>query len=92
MQTSRYNGIKVGGSVYGASSISFPHPDLPEGWTLDCSSWHVPQKHAGVILYKARSRRLIVAVQDGVIIDAENWDMYGNEYRYAQQDVENRWE
>jgi hypothetical protein len=91
VQTSKYNGIEVSGSIYGANHIAFLHPDLPEGWTLDCSSWHKSQDHPGVELYKAKGKRLIVAVKDDVIIDGEIWDMYGDEYRYAQKSVESRW-
>jgi hypothetical protein len=92
MQTSRYNGLTVSDSFYGNCHISFAHPDLPEGCRLDCASWHVSQHNPGVILYKAKGKRLIVAVKDNEIIDGENWDIYGNEYRYAQENIEQRWQ
>lgn len=92
MQTSRYNGLTVGNSFYGDRHISFVHPDLPEGFTLDCARWHVSQKNPGVILYKAKGKRLIVAVKDNTIFDGENWDMYGREYFYAQENIEQRWQ
>jgi hypothetical protein len=52
----------------------------------------VSQKNPGVILYKAKGKRLIVAVKDNTIFDGENWDMYGREYFYAQENIEQRWQ
>lgn len=94
MQTSKYNGIKVTGSAYGSAPyhIGIRDEQLTDNWTLDCSRWHQSVENPEVTLYKARGRRLIVAVHNGIIIDGECWDIYGNEYRYAQKSVEARWE
>lgn len=34
--------------------------------------------------------RCLVKVEDGIVVDAEVWDIYGNEYRHAQADFYRR--
>ena len=89
MQTSSYNNIRVGESCYGKNHIQFADPK--SGWMLDANLWHTSTEHPGIKLYKCKGKRLIVAVKDEEIFDAEIWDMYGSEYRYAQKAVEDRY-
>lgn len=99
MQTSRYNGIKV--SVNSDNTVSFNHPDYPQ-YPLTAKYWEVGKNMGdkwqecklknNVKMFKPQLR--LVVVVDMIkkeIVDAEHWDKYGDEYRYAQKSVEDRY-
>lgn len=100
MQTSKFNGLKV---QLNNDGVSFNHPDYPQ-YSTECKLWSVGfnnkdtdkwQAHTlkdNIKMFKPQMRLVIVVDMNTLtIVDAEVWDKYGNEYKYAQADVENRY-